>query len=81
MRKWALTTDNFSGSCAIKELRNGIVPGGRYEVKGFLFFKGSTRTRLTAHGNDSGGREKLIVKGREVNCRRKVLGKDEDMES
>ena len=30
-----------------------------------LFFKGSTKTCLTAHGNDSGRREKLIMEGRE----------------
>ena len=41
------------------------MPGGPYELKGFLFFKGSTKTCLTARGNDSGRREKLITEGRE----------------
>ena len=41
------------------------MPGGPYELKGFLFFKRSTKTCLTAPGNDSGRREKLFMEGRE----------------
>lgn len=33
-----MTIDNFSGSCAFKRTKKWIVPGGRYEIKGFLFF-------------------------------------------